>query len=635
MSVTYPLGQLMSIIHIILNNMMKTITAAICCMAGCLSALAEGTANYSNYPVGEDLAWWGSNRAEDYDVAVKIDAPEFVGLDVCGITFHVPINPEVTDFSIWASRTLQLDNKKNAPDIFSTPVSAVDSIISLSFDTPCKVTEEGLYIGYSFSVGSVADESLKRPVAVVRGKDDADNNFYLHTSAAYGKWIDNGKNTKYLVPCEMVLAGLDGEKVTISLTPDLYGAVGKDTPVSATLTNLGYSAVETVTLEYATPSASGKVEVECEGMRAGEFMAAAPVSFAIPASDNIMNGELTVKVTEVNGKPNSADASGNARLEIFSRLPLKTPLMEEYTGTGCGWCPRGAIGIEKMAELYGDRFVAVTYHCDDIMSIFDSDSYPSPAPAQPVAWMDRVRSTDPYLGDNTNQSARFGIDKIWDEMAARFTPADVTLKCDWTDDTHTAIEATAEVNFVKRYEEADFRMVYILLEDGLSGSTPQWMQGNYYSGQTDKWPEEFDFLVNAPQYIVGYVYNDVAIWSTDPAGIAGSLPALIEADSSYSHSMTLNLEEALNLTGESLVQDASKISVVAAMIDANSGEILNCAKAVPGNSAVTSVSDTEILKVEQFNLQGVRTESPAKGSIVIERVTRADGTTSTRKIIAR
>ena len=34
-------------------------------------------------------------------------------------------------------------------------------------------------------------------------------------------------------------------------------------------------------------------------------------------------------------------------------------VVEELTGTACGWCPRGLVGMKMLRDLYGDRFIGV------------------------------------------------------------------------------------------------------------------------------------------------------------------------------------------------------------------------------------------------------------------------------------
>lgn len=47
------------------------------------------------------------NQVENYDVAVRIDAPQFVGLSVDKVTFHVAEADGVGDFKICARKRLR------------------------------------------------------------------------------------------------------------------------------------------------------------------------------------------------------------------------------------------------------------------------------------------------------------------------------------------------------------------------------------------------------------------------------------------------------------------------------------------------------------------------------------------------
>lgn len=43
-------------------------------------------------------------------------------------------------------------------------------------------------------------------------------------------------------------------------------------------------------------------------------------------------------------------------------------VMEEETGTWCGWCVRGIETIERMHTKYPDNFIAIALHTSDRMS---------------------------------------------------------------------------------------------------------------------------------------------------------------------------------------------------------------------------------------------------------------------------
>lgn len=93
--------------------------------------------------------------------------------------------------------------------------------------------------------------------------------------------------------------------------------------------------------------------------------------------------ELSITISEVNGQPNGDKAATTAiPLRVYPFLSVNRPLVEEYTGLWCGYCPRGYVALETMKELYPDRFVGIAYHSgDDMGSGVEFPTYPDGFPA--------------------------------------------------------------------------------------------------------------------------------------------------------------------------------------------------------------------------------------------------------------
>lgn len=592
----------------------------------------DKTATYNNYNDNK-TSWWGTSKAESYDIAVKIDNEEFYGLDISEIKFNVADDEGISGYKIWLSSSLSLEDKTNVPDILSKDISPLDGKLSLMLDNPYTIPEGGVYVGYSFTVESTDNTRQKKPVIIIKGEDAAGHGMWLHTSTTYKKWTDYASAADSWIPFELTLGNLKGESISLSLPEEINGAIGQPVKVNAHITNQGCSKIEELSVTFSTGDFAGKCDVQYGELPEGVFNATAPVYITLPPFDNTLNTPVEISVEKVNGLENfNSRNSCSSSLNIWSRLPLRTPLFEEYTGTGCGYCPRGSIGIEKLHEIFGERFVAVAYHCNDIMSIFKhTEDFPNYAPAQPVAWIDRILETDPYFGDNTD--GVFNADKAWEEMAERFTPADIELSCQWGSNDEESIEAHANVSFVKPFEESDFRLTYILTADGLKGEGEDWLQGNYYSGESEKWPEDFSHLVESERYMDNMTYDHVAIFSSLVNGIEGIIPSDIKADQEFQHSITIDLKDAVNTRGMSLVQDKSKIRVVAAIVDAASGEIINCAMASPAAASVEmQAADAKIISEQYFNLLGQPVEAGHKG-ITIHVTTLSSGKKIVKKII--
>jgi hypothetical protein len=603
--------------------------------ASSIAASASGSLPYVNE--GKNLTWWGTGKSETYDVAAYI-GPEFKGLEIQNVIFRGAEDPEVSDFSIWLSQELQLDSEnKNNPDVLTSDVEVKSGKISFDLAQPYTIDENGVYIGFSFTVKNRETTVQKSPVAVIRDGSAGLHGLYVHSSRTYVKWTDNPGGSDSYLPFEITLGNIADHDARITIPEAINGAVGSEITFDAELTTYGTAGASAVELEWTVGNRNGKIPISLTEPLPAMYRASVPLSVTLPALNQTGAYDLKVKVASVNGSANASESEESlASLDIWSWLPKKRPLFEEYTATSCGYCPRGPVGMAKMEEIYGSDFVSVVYHHADVMSILSPDEYPNDAPSQPVAWLDRVCKTDPYFGDLFNEKV-FGIDRVWADVASVFTPADISLSCVWTDNSHDSLSAECSVSFVKAFDDCDFRLSYILVADGLTGTGREWRQGNYYSGQTDTWPADFDDLVNSPNPISGVVFDHVAIYSPYVRGIENSLPSKIEEGETVKHSISISLDDAVNLDGESLIQDGLAYSVVAVLLDAATGDVINCVKTKVGDmGAVNDVTTEEdIVSVEYFDIMGRSLPEAHSDGIYIECRRLLDGRCITRKIIGR
>lgn len=607
-----------------------------CCLiaSATYSANAE-TIEYSNYD--SPLFSWGSSKAEKYDVGVRLSGTDFGGLEISSISFPIVSDPEISGYSIWLTEELSLTDGVNTPDITSVEVIPDNGIITLNFDEPVVINESGMYAGYSFTVAKRETEEQKKPIKIVtRGKDTAGHGLYVHSSRTYGKWTDGILDKDSFLPFSMTLTGVEKYAAQMTMPEKLNAGAGKEIDVEITLTNKGASSVNSIEIEYTlSGGTANSVQVELPEPLAKKFLATTPLKVSLPADEELGHQTIEARVSAVNGfKNENLSSPAKADIDFWSFVPVHRPLFEEYTGIGCGYCPRGGVGLDKLSEIFKEDFVGVAYHSTDVMSIMNPEDFANPAPAIPTAWVDRTRETDPYFGDRMEDNV-FAADEVWKEMASRFTPADISLSLNWTDEEKTAIEAVSSMTFVKEVADMDLRMIYILVADGLKGNDPRWFQGNTYSGETGKWPSDLDVFVYAPNPIVDIVFDHVAVMTTSPDDENASLPANIGQDESLSHSATLNLSDAVNLTGESLIQDKGKLSVVAIIFDAAKGEVMNCVKAVPGNSGISGITEEgkEPVSKIYFNSCGIRVDKPLAGELYVETSVYADGSRSSKKVI--
>ncbi len=161
------------------------------------------------------------------------------------------------------------------------------------------------------------------------------------------------------------------------------------------------------------------------------------------------------------------------------------------------------------------------------------------------------------------------------------------------------VKATARVSVIKPMQ-GDFRVFYYLTGDGLSD--PKWKQENGFSGYdpSEFIPEMEKFCVGGKR-IEGLVFNDIVLMLSDSKGIPSSLPQQLAPDNDYSHSYTFDTTRAMSIYDENLADKAKSLKVVAGVVDAESGKVLNCAVApVSATGAVGDILSDGTVSVEKL-----------------------------------
>lgn len=582
-----------------------------------------------NY-AGEETTSWGTNKKETYDLAVYLNDAKLVGSEIVGVELPIVVATGTDNWSVWLSSSLALDNKLNVADITSVTATPVDGKISVTFSEPYTIPENGVYVGYSFDVTTLSD-ATKQPISVGPSANSAA--FNVHTSRTYLKWREAGNDLALNLTIK-VRGDFSEDAVSLVAVSECGDVHDVDLNPVVTLKNVGVNDVSSI--KYAwTFNGETKSDVKTfSPALSSQADEAVDFTFTLPGVAEAGTYPCTVEVTEVNGKANTAsDATLTTDMYVYPYGPTHMPLVEEYTGTWCGWCPRGTVALDGLKNDFSDKFIGVVYHVDDILTIS-----PNPYVANsgvPGAYINRGGFLDPYYGSLSESDAancltyKQGIKLDWENAQAQVPVADVELEARWADDDKTSIEATSTVKFMRAYADADFRMMYILVNEEISGSGRGWYQKNYYSGGEAYRETDLAFLVDQDDRINDITFHDVAILAPDTYGIEGSLPTEIPYQEALTHTKTLNLSEAVTTppadyskVSIDLVQDKTKLIVVASVYDAKTGRVVNSRKVrVQDNSSIDNVQVAEDAEEQWYTLQGVRVdESNLAGGVYIRRV---------------
>ncbi|MDE5585290.1 MAG: hypothetical protein K2I92_02990, partial [Muribaculaceae bacterium] len=488
------------------------------------------------------------------------------------------------------------------------------------------LTEEGIYVGYSLTVPPVPKgESLtvKQQNPLLLSPCDNPESLYIRASKDFLKWLPY--NDK-LGGAAMIYVTLEGDFAECSLgiknLPVSYVGVNEDFTVNANVVNIGSSPVSSIGYSYSIGGKDYENVIDLETPIAPDFVSSTVVALPIAALDELGSYDLDLKITEVNGAENvNASASASTQVNVLPFVPVHRPMLEEFTGTWCGWCTRGYWALEALSELYGDDVVLAAYHNGDPMEV--TGTFPVNVSGFPSASLNRNGIEDPYYGKGNGEV--FGMKNEVVASMETMVPAAIEVSASWEDADMTSIAVRAKSTFFETKESAGYKIGYLLINNGLSGIGGDWFQSNYYAGSAQYAGTDLEVLTTWPGKVAGLVFNDVVVDVTGMMGVEGSVPSDIAYNTPY------ETEFSFDIAANSVIQDKDKLYVAAFIINPD-GTILNSNKAkVDVSTGVVGLEGVEEVSSEYYSVSGARVAAPQDGIFV--KVSRmADGSIRTTKV---
>lgn len=595
--------------------------------------------------LGEVAYAFGSGRdaTETYDVAMKIEddwsiAAKLTGMKIMGVSVPFISIDSISNVKVWLSTSIELGaDGKFTPNGPSKALTLKDNgFTTVRFDEPYEIPEGGVYIGYSFTQAYTGETS--QPVALTDNTNTG--GFMIHSDKVYRLGWADMTGTEGDLGVEAILAGGDADAADVTVMKDVFLKTGTAGKTSAQIVNYGYNGLKSIAYDYKMLGYDDASDQEITLSGKGEvtgidvpsvFGGYVNANVDIPAAEKNSDYVFYADVTKANDKDNAIeDNEGQCNVYVMNFVPKKRPLMEEYTGTWCGYCPRGFVGLEKMSELYPEDFVALSYHNGDPMEV--TTFFPSDVQGFPSAYLDRKWEVDAYYGMEQNG---FGIDKAWLLRSNEFGVADIDVEASWSEDQKT-INIKSTATFARSEESANYAISYAVVADGLTGTGDDWAQSNYYSGGSMGYPQYMDQFTSGESHVTGLVFNDVLVASSDYDGVEGSLPETIVAGTPYTHEFSFNAADILNTAGKSVIQDKNKVKVVAMLV--SWGEVYNANKCKVTGTA-TGIRDLNaatdrVVNTEYFDLSGRKVLLPSNG-IYIQSQQLKNGETVTRKVVIK
>lgn len=596
--------------------------------------------DFSYFTGKEDITVWGEAKPQTYDVAIRLNEPALVGTHIDNIQIPLQGLANLKNVKVWLSSQLRVENGQNVPDLVSVDVTPTEEGFTVvNLEKPYTIPAEGVYVGYSVTIDELLDDDAAYPIVLcANNKTDG---LFLHTSNGFLKWLPMADNMGLNSMIKVNVSGKNvaDNAVVAEENNTQYVKVGEPIEQKLTFVNHGSKGIQSLDLDLTLNGTTTQQHIDLAEPVEGAFGLTTTQAVTLPALSERGNYELSVKVTKVNGQDNAeAEVVATTPVIALNTVPKHRTLMEEYTGTWCGWCIRGFVGLEKLAELYPDDFVCASFHNGDPMEIMSSDDFPSPVQGFPTAYMDRMAEIDPFWGFNYGDKP-MGIADDMAERAKEFGQASIDMETAFDAD-NDLVTVNTTVTFPYDETEADepqFAIEYLLLADGLTGEGSEWTQSNYYAGNTDEACDELQPFIDAPDHIEGLVFNDVVVMVSEVGGIEESLPATFTADEPIKHTYTFNLAEALNTSGQYVIQDKNKLRVVALLVNLATGEVCNANKVKVGEKTginTLTADMNNIRSIDYFDLSG-RKVSRAQQGVSIMRINYNNGTSKSVKVLRK
>lgn len=442
-------------------------------------------------------------------------------------------------------------------------------------------------------------------------------------------FVNNTLNGEVLAIDDVVISGQPG-LATVTVQPGNYAIGGESFRIGATFTAGSDIPVTSV-------GVIAKVNGETLSAKASDLNLLRGESHSVYIDRRFdlefgttLDYEVTPVVNGVNLDPIHCSTTP------LAFLPHKRVVVEEGTGTWCGWCPIGIVATDSLKMEYDSDVIPIAIHFGgDVMAM---DAYASALgiSGAPYGKLDRTLETaDPMVLVKDGRKEcytiwRGGFGTLAQQRLDVKTMADINADASLSADKKSA-EITCNVCFAVDILEGDYRIALVMIEDKVWASNPQYFQSNYLANYPDRAP--IGGFENLPTLITSdFEHKHVARAVADNAysGIKGSLPASFTAGEVH--------EFTQKMTIPSSVLNPSNVQIVAMLIDGADGSIVNACQVPLDKTSITNIhaTDTESIQLAPgavtvthsnglsvsaslYDLSGrvVATASDAAGSVTI------------------
>lgn len=276
-------------------------------------------------------------------------------------------------------------------------------------------------------------------------------------------WIDD-------VAYEHITTTLPDLNAAVSAVTAMSGLTGSTKPPTVTVKNLGVNAI--TSFDLAVTYNGNTINESITGVNLASYDESdIELSSTVTLASGTNN--LVATVSNVNGAGADDDPTDDSKTIVVSPVDPglnKRVVVEEATGTWCGWCPRGAVWMERMQLTYPEHFIGIAVHNGDPMTNADYDAaigdliggYPS-------SLVDRTPEVDP------SQMEPEFLDQVVLDAAASLCHSAKYIE------SSGELEVTLVTTLAAAIEN-DWTVAVAITEDNVTGTASNYGQTNYYAG---------------------------------------------------------------------------------------------------------------------------------------------------------
>ncbi len=480
-------------------------------------------------------------------------------------------------YSYYNNVALTPDNLITSPLIDLT--SAADNLYlfwDVASQTSYPAEKYSIYITTTNSSGAITSST---PVFTETLTSGTYKNRYLNISSYMGQQVyvsirHYGCTDQYYLFIDNVKLRTvkNYDAAVTAVTNPRYGIQGSNYIMKATIKNNGLNAITGLNLNWNdgtdhTSTVSTNI--------AFNNSATVTVTSAL-GYPSLVDKNINVSVTAVNGNADQvpSDNTYPTHFNTVSTAPQKRVLIEEGTGTWCGWCPRGAVAMEYMNTTYPDGFVGVAVHNGDPMVLAE---YNSGAKISSFPGMNVDRAVK-----NTGVSQSAMESQYNSRSATIVAPAELNASGSLNNGNELTFNASA--TFRSNFANANLKFGVILMEDGVTGTASGYNQTNYYAGGANGAMGGYESLPN-PVPAAQMVYDHVGrMLLGGYTGQAGSIPTTIADGQTVNYTFTATIPSTYN---------PANMKAVLVLLDTVTGEVENVRSFLLSSLGVDDIQTNE------------------------------------------